>query len=304
MKQIRCSKKRWERFRNALLQLSKGDLSTTLFLEGHDDDLEDLELIINLIQEEWSTRVLHLAFTKPSQFQKIFHHFKILLTPTYLIKDVDERFITYFKSSKKHLQHQSIFKFLDEDSAVYLKKIKTKKKPLKNIYPFSLQIFGQTHLFGLTRCSFQHLIILDLYQVRIPSHLVQLLATANPLDDSEKLKQLKQRQLIEKIKNYIDSLDPKTPLKIKDLCTDFGINVSHLERDFKALYQQTVYNYYISIRMERALQLIGTEELSLKEVAAFVGYDYYTNFSATFYKFYHKRPSELRKELLKKQQNN
>lgn len=97
---------------------------------------------------------------------------------------------------------------------------------------------------------------------------------------------------ITEAKELID-LNLKSPLSISDIALSIGINDYHLKKGFKELYNNTIYNYTISKRMEYAKRLLKDREMNVNEVAYVLGYNDSTNFTAAFKKYFGYTPGKL-----------
>lgn len=82
---------------------------------------------------------------------------------------------------------------------------------------------------------------------------------------------------------------------IEELSRRFLMNPSTLKEVFKAVYGQSIAAHIREHRMERAAELLrGTDE-SVARIAAAVGYESASKFSAEFRKAYGRLPTEYRK---------
>lgn len=76
----------------------------------------------------------------------------------------------------------------------------------------------------------------------------------------------------------------KTPLSIKVLAREAGINQQKLMDGFKQLYGSTIYGYVQRVRMNKAAELLLSSNLSVKEIAIAVGYHGDGHFQQAFQK--------------------
>lgn len=79
---------------------------------------------------------------------------------------------------------------------------------------------------------------------------------------------------------------------LRELARHYGCSVSHLTRLFHMHYHTTPYKLLLDMRMRRAVSLLLETELSIKEIAAEVGYENSLNFSTEFKKK-HKFPPRV-----------
>jgi two-component system response regulator YesN len=67
-----------------------------------------------------------------------------------------------------------------------------------------------------------------------------------------------------------------------------------LHEAFAALFLQTIHDYLIQVRMEKAKVLLSTTDLSIKAVAISVGYRRDSSFGPAFKKYFGVSPSSYR----------
>jgi len=97
---------------------------------------------------------------------------------------------------------------------------------------------------------------------------------------------------------YIDAhfCDPK--LDIETVCDVAFISVSSLQRAFAKYFGMSPKQYLIQLRMNRALELLTENELSVKEISFACGFTDEKYFSRAFKKKYGYSPSLFRKHMI------
>lgn len=88
------------------------------------------------------------------------------------------------------------------------------------------------------------------------------------------------------------------PLTLSQLAKKFTLNEFKIKKGFKQLYSQTVFGYILSLRMQKAKQLLTDGNMTVSEVSDLVGYSSVHNFSNSFFKMYNYRPNKLRHALI------
>lgn len=88
------------------------------------------------------------------------------------------------------------------------------------------------------------------------------------------------------------------PPTIVQLAQQFGLNRTTLSAAFKQTVGKTVSEYCLDFRMQKARELLNDPDLSVSEVAYAMGYDYPTNFTSAFKKYYGFRPKEIHRSTL------
>lgn len=84
-----------------------------------------------------------------------------------------------------------------------------------------------------------------------------------------------------------------TLMSIKDLSRKVAINECYLKKGFKEIFGITIYNFYLSKKMEHAKYLLCEKGMSVTEVAAKMGYSSISHFSTAFKKHTGLKPCEL-----------
>ena len=90
--------------------------------------------------------------------------------------------------------------------------------------------------------------------------------------------------------------DPK--LDIETLCDMFFISVSSLQRGFTKYLAMSPKQYLIRLRMDRALELLTKNEISVKEISFACGFADEKYFSRAFKKRYGYPPSQLKNNMI------
>ena len=90
--------------------------------------------------------------------------------------------------------------------------------------------------------------------------------------------------------------DPK--VDIETVCDGAFISVSSLQRAFAKYFGMPPKQYLIQLRMNRALELLTENELSVKEISFACGFTDEKYFSRAFKKKYGYPPSQLRKHMI------
>ena len=86
---------------------------------------------------------------------------------------------------------------------------------------------------------------------------------------------------------------------IKELCKEAHISETIFNECFKFLYQCTPHNFIRHFKMEKAVDYLKKNELSIIEIAQIVGYDNPSNFSRAFKEVIGILPSDYRNKYLK-----
>ena len=86
------------------------------------------------------------------------------------------------------------------------------------------------------------------------------------------------------------------PPSLGDLSRRVGINRNKLNRGFKRIYGDTVFNVLRNIRLYNAWEFLLNSEMTLVEIALTVGYNNQANFTNAFRRYFGKTPNTVRQE--------
>ncbi len=129
--------------------------------------------------------------------------------------------------------------------------------------------------------------------------LLELLGILDLADEEKKLRRflLSARQASPKrnIKRLLK--DPSLwRLPVSDLAVLSGRSLTSFNRDFKRQFETTPQQWLISMRLERALELVKSSSMSVSEISMEVGYDNISHFISLFKKKYGLSPKRMRRE--------
>ena len=102
------------------------------------------------------------------------------------------------------------------------------------------------------------------------------------------------REALQQISRNIRN-SPGDDLKIKTLARDVNISENKLIAMFKKYYNESIHQYVIRVRMERAKKLLIETDLPIKEISAKVGYSDLSGFGRAYKKFFGVGPSTTRR---------
>lgn len=86
----------------------------------------------------------------------------------------------------------------------------------------------------------------------------------------------------------------RAPPTIPELARRVGMNQTKLKAMFKAAYGTTIHEFVQKQRMNRAIDLLASRDLSIAEIAFEVGYDYPASFTHAFVREFGHSPKEAR----------
>ncbi|WP_267739497.1 helix-turn-helix domain-containing protein [Myroides injenensis] len=116
----------------------------------------------------------------------------------------------------------------------------------------------------------------------------------NTIDKILGTEKINQEKIIH-VKEIIEK-EHKTNHTLSDLSKRVGINEFKLKKEFKKLFNKTVFGYLFEVRMEYAANLLLNTCTPIKEIAQYCGYEYSQHFTTAFKRLYNITPAEYRKK--------
>ena len=296
MKEVIVSKKRWNYLIEAFIDLGNGKLDQQVFIQNLDDEFECLEVLFNLVNEEWRERLLHLSFIKPNEFQKYVNQYVFLVNKEFKITNVSDDFITNQSLHFNDIRNLNFLDLIDSETADYLKNRIQNKMHFSGLSKQTLTLFDINYMFDITTLNDDKTLVINLSQMYLDSRHFKPLITEN--FEINRLKERKRNEfIIEDVKVFVDHYPLHKKLTLNQICKQFGINSNQLKKLFKEQYQTSVYEYFISLRMKHAYLLIETSTLAFKEIAVMVGYPQYSAFVNYFKTYFDILPKEVRSKV-------
>lgn len=82
------------------------------------------------------------------------------------------------------------------------------------------------------------------------------------------------------------------PPSLQELANEVGLNLKQLKEVFKQIYGDTVYGFLLTYKMEKAKQLLESNQYNVNEVGLKIGYSTASHFIAAFKKKYGTTPKK------------
>ncbi|MBD0405189.1 AraC family transcriptional regulator [Flammeovirga sp. EKP202] len=96
------------------------------------------------------------------------------------------------------------------------------------------------------------------------------------------------------VKEIVTEHYQKIPL-IKELAKEVGMNDRKLQNIFKQVFGISIYQFGLSIKMEKAKNLLLTSDYTIAEIGHYVGYSNLSHFTEQFKRFYGITPKSFQK---------
>ncbi|MFV9552118.1 helix-turn-helix domain-containing protein [Algibacter sp. PT7-4] len=85
---------------------------------------------------------------------------------------------------------------------------------------------------------------------------------------------------------------------IQELADVAGLSENILKLEFKRVFNCTVNQYFLELKMKKAMYVLQNTDAPIYEIAEIVGYKNATHFSAAFKRFYNKTPKSFRNKVV------
>ena len=121
-----------------------------------------------------------------------------------------------------------------------------------------------------------------LFQVRASSHVLTLIAEILA-HERKNVQYTHSEQLVERAKFLMEE-NIYSEINLNGIGEVLGVSTSHLNAVFKSYTSMTPYQYFISIKIRKAKELLEAGSLAIKEVAFRLGFDDQYYFSRLFKK--------------------
>ncbi|OUM93806.1 MAG: hypothetical protein A9Z00_02500 [Thermobacillus sp. ZCTH02-B1] len=116
------------------------------------------------------------------------------------------------------------------------------------------------------------------------------------IDCAAKRRSLKGSRLIAQVKEYVDKHYAER-ITLQDVADALMVSRTYLASQFKQETGMTFLNYLVSVRMERARELLLNTPMKVYEITSSVGYEDTIHFSRLFREYYGLNPMEYKKRM-------
>jgi AraC-like DNA-binding protein len=154
----------------------------------------------------------------------------------------------------------------------------------------------QAVLNDMITCEFTgHLKNLYMQAKAIELLSLQLIQSGEEQNTVSTLKQ----ENVDKMHQVKELIDRGTDerLSLAWLAREAGTNEQYLKKHFKLVFGQTVFGYILSVKMEKAKEMLLSGSYKIAYVAEAAGYKHPTHFTTAFKKYYGYPPQKIKGEL-------
>jgi AraC family transcriptional regulator len=127
--------------------------------------------------------------------------------------------------------------------------------------------------------------------------LVDLLRLLKASEEKKETRGVLSQKQLQRIMEYVEKSGNASPT-IQELSKVLAISARHLTRMFKASTGKTIHAYVSQERVRKAISMLTTTDLTVKEISTNLGYNAPWGFSAAFQKAMGETPTEFRRRFL------
>jgi AraC-like DNA-binding protein len=314
-------KERIDSINRMIIEMASGNFSYQVERSEHNDELETLAVLLNMMAEEMRESFHHQGFVNPRRIYRHIAQITFILDQKFKIQTFSALTAEILFLQPDELLGMSFPELLTEDS----KKVWQDLEPAleNNTFNKTVHLDFQTpdSLIVPAFCSVSLLyyanedskkIIITALQTVVQSKETEAVlqkAIQNGKVDHKvrkkagKLRVLRRESDVAKIKEvylYILKNLDEPLLSLKELAHSFGINEFKLKYGFKELYNTSVFRFQTDERLNKASLLVQNSEMPLKTIASITGFKSFPHFSKAFKMKFGYNPSDLRKASRKK----
>lgn len=133
-------------------------------------------------------------------------------------------------------------------------------------------------------------LLLESQAIELISHYLNQLTTKHTKEEKLINKDVEKLHCAKEL--LIKEID--SPPSLSELSKLSGLNTLKLKQGFKAIFGMPVYKYLQQERLKKSFELLEASDLSIQEIAYFIGYESVSSFSKAFYNKYGFRPSQVK----------
>ncbi|MGS2764162.1 helix-turn-helix domain-containing protein [Sinomicrobium sp. M5D2P9] len=294
-----------------LLEVARGNFSYRIERSEHNDELEALVVLANMMTEELEGSIHHRYYINLHESYKHIAQMTFVLDLNFNIQNFNSMVSEILLFSPEELQGKLITDFLTEESKPVWEELLDIISEEEH-YNHTVELCFKAKQFFIVPviCSVSNLTYSDNRAVVLVTAIETILQSAERIHelhrlinnqdnpDKNNLRILLTEADISKIakaKDYITIHLKDINFSLKDLAHTLGTNEFKLKYGFKQLYGTTIFRFVQDERLRKASLLVQYSKLPFKTIAEMSGFKTAPHFSRVFKEKYGCTPSTLRK---------
>lgn len=277
-----------------LFEMARGNFSSRIPLSSHDDELETLVVLINMVAEEMKEAIFYQGYVNNHISEQFVAQSTLILDSGFVIQSFTADIIDFIGYTEAELLNSSLASIVTADS---MNRIQNAIEGTASVtQALTLDFITKEQLLFSVSCGIGILaqraeIVLN-FLTAVRKDFFDALSSDKDQDKSTKIRK-SDALLIQKLYDYILAhLDDPLP-SLKDLSRVFGTNEHKLKDGFRFYFNNSIYQFYNEARLKRARYMITHTALPLKRICVMNGFNNYPNFSKSFKKHFGHSPNEV-----------
>jgi len=315
----KTDKEKIDKICQMILEVASGNFSYRIERSRHEDQLESVIVLLNMMAEEIRESFHHFALINPHETYNQIAQMTFVLDNHFCIRNFNASAQQLLGLDPSDISGTPFEHFLTEKSKLqWVEQIEKIEKTGENPFFHTLRLFfsAKNSLTVPSLCSISSLLLkMDgqkLYLVTALQTIIQSkekeeriqLALQNLKFQGSKLGKKKKALLhreadkrkIQEVYDYIlNNLEKPLP-SLKELAHNHGTNEFKLKIGFRQLYNTSVFRFQKEQRLKRAHSFIVNSDLPLGKIADICGFQSFPHFSKIFKNHYGYNPSDLLKK--------
>lgn len=279
-----------------LFEMARGNFHSRIPLSSHDDELETLVVLLNMVAEEMEESYFNVGFLNTHKTDQFITQTTLVMDFTFSIKTFTPEISCFLGYGKLEMLGMGLADIITAASFEQLRVLVGENVLLPTT--IVLDFKPKDHLPVSISCSIGKLFNRSEIIVNLVTPIDK--ESYNPLPyKNEKGKYHKTRKadalLIQKLYDYIlANLEEPLP-SLRELSNKFGTNEHKLKEGFRHFFKTSIYKFYNDERLKRAYFMIENTTIPLKNVSVMNGFNNYPNFSKSFKKRFGFSPNEIQR---------
>jgi AraC-like DNA-binding protein len=284
-----------------LFEMARGNFNSRIPLSSHDDELETLVVLVNMVAEEMKESLFHSGYVNPHATYRFINQTTLVLDRFFQIQSFNSGIKSVLGFSEMDLLHRPLELFISPES---IEKLTFVKESLQDNISYQtlvpLHFKTKEALFVSVDCSVSKLFNRPEIILSFVSPLPQESyshSIAEKEGDSEKQPGSRKSDalIIQKLYDYILAHLTEPLPSLKALSRLFGTNEFKLKDGFRHFFKTSIYQFYNDERLKRAHLMIQQTDIPLKNISVMNGFSNYPNFSKSFKRRFGYAPNAIQR---------
>lgn len=284
-----------------LFDMARGNFNSRIPLSSHNDELETLVVLVNMVAEEMKESLFHSGYVNPHNTYRFINQATFILDDSFSIQSFNSGITSLLGFSEVNLLHQPLETFISAESVEKLAIVKEalqENMSFQTLVPLHFQT--KDKLYVSVDCSVSKLfnkaeIILSFVSPLPQDSYDPILVDKENEEEKQPGSRKADALIIQKLYDYILAHLTEPLPSLKALSRLFGTNEYKLKDGFRHFFKTSIYQFYNDERLKRAQLMIQQTDIPLKNISVMNGFSDYPNFSKSFKRKYGCAPNAIQR---------